>query len=180
MIASSLAVGTNIGIFDGNAVLQCLACGASLAGLVVASAYFANEERQAPLDETYFEVREVPSMGYGLFALKPIEAGTYIFDYGGEVLDEVALFARYPQGDGLYVAGITDDLYIDGVDPELSNLARWMNHAYAPKANVEKRKQRLGPRKAMHLYASRKIKKGDELRFDYGAEYWQAMGVEPF
>ena len=110
---------------------------------------------------------------------RAIAAGTFLFDYEGEVLSEAQMFARYPEANGRYVAGLTDDLYIDGVDAAKSNVARWMNHASAARANVEWRKQRLGPKKAMHFYALRDIAVGDELRFDYGDEYWTPLGVEP-
>ena len=39
----------------------------------------------------------------------PIEEGTYLFAYEGELLDEEAMFARYPQADGRYIACINDD-----------------------------------------------------------------------
>ena len=94
-------------------------------------------------------------------------------------LDETQMFGRYPQADGRYVACITDDLYIDGADAARSNVARWMNHAPAERANVAWRKQRLGPRKAMHFYATRPIAQGEELCFDYGSEYWTALGETP-
>ena len=96
-----------------------------------------------------------------------------------EALDEEQMFARYPSADGRYIACLTDDLYIDGVDPELSNVARWMNHASPERANVMWRKQRLGPRKAMRFYTLRDVAAGDELCFDYGSEYWDALGETP-
>ena len=54
-----------------------------------------------------------------------------------------------------------------------------MNHAPPARANVCWRKQRLGARKAMHFYALRSIERGEELCFDYGDEYWTALGEQP-
>jgi SET domain-containing protein len=65
------------------------------------------------------------------------------------------------------------------VNPELSNQARWMNHASGNAVNVEWKKQRLGAHPAMHFYASAAIKEGDELCFDYGDEYWAPLGETP-
>ena len=31
----------------------------------------------------------------------------------------------------------------------------------------------------MHFYSIRDIAPGEELRFDYGDEYWNAAGIEP-
>ena len=78
-----------------------------------------------------------------------------------------------------YVAciGVTD--YIDGVNEERSGLARWINHSRR-RANCYWKKQRFGPSSpAMHFYTLSDIRAGEELFFDYGEAYWEAMGVEP-
>ena len=66
-----------------------------------------------------------------------------------------------------------------GANPELSNQARWMNHASGSDANVSWKKQRQGPQPAMHFYTTVPIRAGDELCFDYGDEYWAALGETP-
>ena len=120
-----------------------------------------------------------PGMGQGLFATAEIPSGTYLFDYEGECLSETEMFARYPDAKGRYIACIGEAAYIDGADEEKSGLARWINHSQR-RANVRWRKQRFGPvSPAMHFYALRDIAEGEELFFDYGDEYWAAMGVEP-
>ena len=78
-----------------------------------------------------------------------------------------------------YVACIGDTDYIDGINEERSGLARWINHS-SRRANCYWKKQRFGPNSpAMHFYTLRDIKAGEELFFDYGDAYWEAMGVEP-
>ena len=73
--------------------------------------------------------------------------------------------------------GVSD--YIDGVNEERSGLARWINHSRR-RANCYWKKQRFGPSSpAMHFYTLSDIRAGEELFFDYGEAYWEAMGVEP-
>jgi len=136
------------------------------------------EEHRPPLCEEMLVVRPSPGKGNGLFAAAPIAAGTFLFDYQGEVLRSLdELFERYPDGRGAYIACVNSEMYIDGADPE-SGLARWMNHRRRG-PTVQARKQRFGPSPAMHFYAARDVAGGEELVFDYGDEYWDAMGITP-
>ena len=174
------AVGTSTGLFDASVVGTIFGTSAAVATATIAATYISNDERAQSLDElSSFEVRPCPGKGDGLYAIAPIAAGTYLFDYEGECLDEGAFFARYPDANGRYIACINDNLYIDGIDPKLSNSARWMNHAPSQQANVMWRKQRMGPQGAMHFYATRSIAAGEALEFDYGDEYWTALGETP-
>lgn len=181
LVTVTCAVGVGSGVFDPGVVAPVVAGGGLVAGLATANNYLANDERGEPMDEAEcFEVRPSAGKGEGLFARRAIEQGAFLFDYLGERLDEARFFDRYPEGDGRYIAGITDELYIDGVDPSRSNAARWMNHAGPSDVpNVVWRKQRLGPRLAMHFYACAPIEAGAELLFDYGDEYWIAAGETP-
>lgn len=181
LLTAALGVGLGSGVLDAGVVAPVVGVGAVGGALAAANAFLANDERGAPLDEAAcFEVGASAGKGSGLFAKRAIGEGAFLFDYGGERLSEAAFFDRYPQGNGRYIAGLTDDLYIDGIDPAKSNVARWMNHAGPSAApNVVWRKQRLGPRPAMHFYACAPIAPGDELLFDYGDEYWTALGETP-
>lgn len=161
-----------------------------------------NEPRD-PLPDEYFEVKEstIPSAGMGLFASAGIPAGTYLFDYVGETLSEEQYLVRYPDGQGRYVAVIdeqvplplpenwvkwTEPKYIDGVDPATSNFARYMNSKSELGTrcgdggdggpNVIWRKQRYDNQSgSMHFYTSCDVEAGDELCFDYGDNYWDAV-----
>ena len=182
MLTGGVIAGIGAGLISSDVVVPVVGAGAAVVAALDFTSRTANEETRPPLDETtYFEVRKSvdADKGDGLFALRPIEEGTYLFAYEGELLDEEAMFARYPQADGRYIACINDDLYIDGADPALSNMARWMNHASATNANVYWKKQRRGENKAMHFYALRAIGPSEELCFDYGSDYWDALGVQP-
>lgn len=178
-LAGALALGGATGVIDPGAAVPFACVAAVLTAGGLGARFLSNEERGQPLDDSRFVVGASPGKGDGLFAASAIEAGTFLFDYEGESLDEDAFFARYPRGDGRYIACINDGLYVDGARAELSNMARWMNHAPPADANVVWKKQRLGPKPAMHFYATRRIAAGDELCFDYGDEYWQALGETP-
>ena len=71
------------------------------------------------------------------------------------------------------------DAWIDGADEQRSGLARWINHSQRGE-NLYWRKQRFGPNApAMHFYAKRRIAAGEELLFDYGRDYWDALDEPP-
>ena len=174
-IGGGLAVGQASGVLDPGPLLGVIGV---LGALAVANT-LSFEESRPRLPPTHFAVAPSAGKGDGLFAQAPIEAGAFLFAYEGEALDEDALFERYPSGDGRYIACITDSLYVDGCDPSKSNEARWINHASPQNANLRWKKQRFGPRPAMRFYAQREIAAGEELTFDYKAEYWEALGVTP-
>ena len=179
LVFGCIGAGVGLGMFNAMDFAAPVAVLLGGAGTAVGAQYLLAEERREPMNEAEsFLVGPSPGRGQGLFAKHDMVAGIYLFKYEGEVLDETAFFARYPNGDGRYIAGIADDLYIDGASAEKSNVARWMNHDRAA-ANVIWRKQSLGSNRAMHFYTSTDVKAGDELCFDYGDAYWQALGEEP-
>ena len=131
--------------------------------------------------------------GLGLFALRPLSKGTYLFDYEGEVLSESQLHDRYDQGSSTvlvvtdYVAkltgpwGVEEPIFVDARDSALSNVARFMNHAPkdSPKCNVERRRQRWSFRshtatkgRAIRFFLSKDVEAGEELSWDYGDRFW--------
>jgi hypothetical protein len=186
----SLAVGIGViaGIFDSAVVVCVLAC--------VISFFIANtlsyNESSVPQPDSFFEVRksEIANAGNGLFCKQQISEGTFIMKYGGEVLSETEYFRRYPDGQGKYVAAIPECLplpycgklseptFIDGCDASKSNFARYMNSKTKGEgANVAWKKQRFGVRN-MNFYTTRDVEAGEELCFDYGANYWDAVMEE--
>ena len=114
LLAATVAIGSNAGVIDLAPVAAFVLGGATLAAGARYGTYLSNQETQPPCPETSFSVLESPGKGSGLFATCDIAAGTYLFDYCGEVLDEDAFFARYPNADGRYIAGLRDEYYIDG------------------------------------------------------------------
>ena len=169
------------------------------AGIASAGAYalrpsaawlLARPPRTGPCGDV--EVRSAgPAKGDGLFATSAISEGAYLLDYLGEALDEEALYARFgdpadpaaPIG-GPYVFELTADTFVDGADPALSNLARYMNHAPSDVQACNVRREKVGGRDCLvrlpgtacepsvRFWAARDIAPGEELCFDYGEEYW--------
>ena len=200
LFLSSALLGSFIGIVD-PAILLLLSIGA--ATFFFANTQRCNEESEA-LPDSSFEVREstVPNAGMGLFAAETIPPNTYLFAYEGERLpNEDAYFARYPDGQGRYVAVVDEQLplmplvslmpssselkdilerlseptYIDGSNPSKSNLARYINSDSA-NPNIRWTKQRFGKQAGnMYFYTVDRVDVDDELFFDYGSNYWDAV-----
>ena len=86
-----------------------------------------------PLPDSSFAIREAgEGRGLGLFTTVPIEESTFLFDYVGLVLPAQAYAERF-SGLSEYILAIDNasgyTFIIDAQDPEVSNLARYMNHA---------------------------------------------------
>ena len=87
----------------------------------------------APIPDSSFAVREAgEGRGLGLFTTVPIEESTFLFDYVGHVLPAQEYAERF-SGLSEYILSIDNasgyTFIIDAQDPEVSNLARYMNHA---------------------------------------------------
>lgn len=101
------------------------------------------------LEEVVF-VKESPIHGKGCFAAKNIKKGEYIGKYEGPSAKK----------DGTYVLWVLhEDGKYRGVNGK--NALRYLNHSQSCNAEFD------GP----DLFAIRRIKKGDEITFDYGEEW---------
>jgi len=151
----------------------------------------------SPLSDAAFSVGATADRGSGLFvaAKEGLAGGTYLFDYGGELLEQNEYDERYPkplpgQGGGGggksadYAVGIArpdgSSVYVDAADPAASNLARFMNHA--EDGNGEPGSANCAawtlwePSPRVLLFAARDIEEGEELVWDYGEQYWEGRG----
>lgn len=131
---------------------------------------------QNPLAAGLVEVRDAgPGKGKGLFAAAPLDDGTWIGDYTGEVLTEDQFHARYPKQDADYVLTANLNYHIDARDPVSSGHMRFANHSSVEPAEntiftvVRKRKQR---HKDIKFFTTRAVAIGEELLYDYGDDYW--------
>ena len=121
------------------------------------------------------EIREAPGKGEGLFASRRIKEGTFIMDYLGEEMTAAELDERYENLlEARYALELTGPLglnptFIDAVNPERSNLGRYINHCSRP--TCRKVRQRF-PDRCLRFFAARDIDPGEELTFDYGESYW--------
>ncbi len=99
--------------------------------------------------------------GKGLFAEEPIPKGARIIEYTGRPVHR----PEQQDDSGKYLFWTGRGLMIDGNIP--SNTARYINHSCAPNCEAD------GPRGRVFISALRKIKKGEELTYDYGKEYFE-------
>ncbi|KAJ8600520.1 hypothetical protein CTAYLR_009208 [Chrysophaeum taylorii] len=176
-----VGLAAGVGLLSAGAGLEAVAMGeppfvAAIPSLLVVAVLAARAvpaiPATAPLElGSDLEARPSPGRGLGLFASSPIKRGTYIMDYDGERLTEAQLAAR--KGDASYqleLRGVFGEpSYVDARDPAKSTAARYINHSFTP--NLLKRRQRW-PTPALRLFAARDVSAGEELFFDYGADYW--------
>lgn len=115
-----------------------------------------------------------PEIGFGLFAEVDLEEGTYIGEYVGEVRpNNNHLFLS----DYLYSYPILDEIgrnYV--IDAHKGCLTRFINHSYQP--NLDSPYAFVDGFYHMILLANRPIKKGEQLSFNYGKNYW-AIRTQP-
>ena len=100
--------------------------------------------------------------GYGVFALRPIPAGTRLIEYKGALISSAQAEGRYPEIDTpphTFLFDASEDTYIDaGVG---GNSARWINHSCDPNCESVQEGQRV------FIEAIRPIRPGEEIVYDY-------------
>jgi SET domain-containing protein len=105
--------------------------------------------------------------GLGIFAEEDIPPRRFILEYWGklvrsEVADTVGGRYLFDLENGKTVLGGTR-----------KNLARYINHACRPNAEVRFAKNRI------FIYSTKKIKAGEEVTYDYGKDYFK-MFIKPY
>jgi len=104
--------------------------------------------------------------GLGLFATKPIPKNKRIVEYTGPFISN----KEVEQSNRKYFFGINSRWSIDG-SPR-SNIARYINHSCRPNAEAVISGRRVW------IWSRKKIKAGEEITYDYGAEYFEGV-IEP-
>ncbi|MEI6494660.1 MAG: SET domain-containing protein, partial [bacterium] len=99
--------------------------------------------------------------GLGLFAGEPIKKDSCIIEYVGRIISEKEEYTSNSK----YLFGINSKKTIDG--SARSNKARYINHSCKPNAEAVIHQARV------FIFATRNIKPGEEILYDYGQEYWQ-------
>lgn len=99
--------------------------------------------------------------GLGLFAGEDIKKGEMIIEYIGNILTDKET-DKIP--DSRYIFSVSKNYNIDGT-PRW-NLARYCNHSCDGNAESDVKKKRV------FIKAIKNIKKGDEIVYDYGEEYF--------
>ena len=123
-----------------------------------------------PITSKYIEVRESEIHGTGVFASTKVPKGKKVIEYIGEKITKkesarrsIALIEknRGSETDGaVYIFEVNKRHDIDGNIPE--NTARFINHSCDPNCEPDVIKNRVW------LISTRKIKKGEELSYNYG------------
>ena len=110
------------------------------------------------------QVRRSGVHGKGVFALRPIAAGTTIIEYAGEVISWKEALRRHPHDpldpNHTFYFHIDDKHVIDGKVG--GNSSRWINHACEPNCEAEDADGRIFIKALVDLHP------GEELFFDYG------------
>ncbi len=109
------------------------------------------------------------SAGLGLFANQEFKKGDFIIEYTGEQITHEESDRR----GGKYLFILNEKIVVDG--KERKNTARYINHACSPNAEAETDDEE----KKIRIFARRKIKKGEEITYDYGKEYWKEY-IQPY
>lgn len=111
------------------------------------------------------------TLGYGLFVETALEPGAFIGEYTGVVRkinrfhsDSNEYCFQYPSRFSLFNYHVIDSL-------REGNILRFLNHSDIPNLKPVC----VVDRNLVHvvLIAKRKIKKGEQLTFDYGKDYWK-------
>ena len=100
------------------------------------------------------------SAGLGLFAGEDIPKGVCVIEYVGRVISE----EEERTSRSKYLFSVTKKKTIDG-KPKW-NKAGYINHSCRPNCEVEIHAARV------FIFTRRAIKKGEELTYDYGKEYY--------
>lgn len=105
------------------------------------------------------QVRETGAKGYGLFAMEDIQAGQFIIEYVGEVIDKVEFQKRFETiNDGnFYFFALEEKVYIDA--RIYGNESRFSNHSCEPNAVGERWIRNENGQEHVHvgLFAKRKV-----------------------
>jgi uncharacterized protein len=102
--------------------------------------------------------------GLGLFATTEIPKGSLIVEYTGRRITH-ARAQRLEARGARYMFEIDSRWTIDGSSRR--NIARYANHSCRPNAEADLVKGKL------MLRATKSIKLGDEITYDYGEEYFE-------
>ncbi|XP_006842860.2 histone-lysine N-methyltransferase ASHH3 [Amborella trichopoda] len=106
--------------------------------------------------------------GFGLVADEDFKKGEFVIEYVGEVIDdktcEDRLWKMKHRGDtSFYLCEISRDMVIDATYK--GNKSRYINHSCEP--NTEMQKWRSDGETRIGIFATRNIRKGDAVTYDY-------------
>lgn len=109
--------------------------------------------------------RRSPISGWGVYAVQPIKAETQIVEYKGALVSQVEAWRReqrYLPRQRIWIFTINDRWARDAAFG--GNIARYVNHSCRPNCYVDI----IG--RHIWIRASRNIRKGEELTYDYNTD----------
>lgn len=142
---------------------------------------YINKLRRIKARYKAVEVRETgDGRGRGVFAVRPIPKYSLLGFYEGVLLDTAQFITKYQLLDKRpeYAISVDSNYVIDGSDIANSPSTKTtftpahLNHTSEPKHINVGRVHQWRKRMVM-FYTTRTVKKGEELRFDYGRDYWR-------
>lgn len=104
--------------------------------------------------------------GRGLFSYSSIPNGACIIEYTGRPATE----KQMKENTGKYLFWNTTKTMIDG--NIAGNRARFINHSCVPNCEIDLKDSRV------YVFATRSIRSGEELTFDYDTEYFD-LHIKP-
>ncbi|KAL6899608.1 hypothetical protein ACP4OV_006266 [Aristida adscensionis] len=118
--------------------------------------------------------------GWGAVALEPLEKGDFVIEYVGEVIDDATCEQRLwdikQRGDrNFYMCEISKDFTIDATFK--GNVSRFLNHSCEPNCKLEK--WQVDGETRVGVFASRSIKIGEPLTYDYSVCAFRREGQMP-
>ena len=119
----------------------------------------------------YIKVRQSPIHGNGVFAKTKIPKGTRIIEYKGKLRTHEEADERAegdPETGHTFLFTLNDEYIIDA--NKKGSDARWINHSCKPNCEAVIEEHPKGKRKKDRIFieATRTIRKGEELTYDYG------------
>ena len=124
-------------------------------------------------NQNMWKVKKSSIHGYGIVATTDINKGTKIIEYKGEKITKkegdrrselrIKRYSNKPSKGIVYIFELNKKYDIDGT-PNY-NKARYINHSCDPNCEVEITAGKIW------ISAIRKVKKGEELSYDYGYEF---------
>ena len=116
---------------------------------------------------THFRIYRSKVHGFGMFSLKPIQAGEMVIEYIGEIIRQLvadvreAMYKR--RGLACYMFRLDEERIIDATMK--GNMARMINHSCDP--NTEAKTIVVEGKKRIVLYATKRVEWMEEITYNY-------------
>ncbi|ESZ89774.1 hypothetical protein SBOR_9846 [Sclerotinia borealis F-4128] len=124
---------------------------------------------------------QLQGVGFGLFTAEPIKKGDFLHEYAGEVISENEANRRgviYDRKYSSFLFDLNKEWIIDGA--RMGNKTRFINHAEteADGLNCIAKILLVHGEHRIEFRASRDIKIGEELFFNYGKKFAEIQGLD--